>query len=296
MRKLYLAVLFLFLVSNVAATSIGSENVTVDIESSTVEVDIEIKELTASAFSYITSYPVQRATARINGEPIDCSVNSLQIGSEVSCETNKIYNYTVNMEMYAAEDFVSQRNSIRTFRYSHSVYRPTDTYRLRAVLPAGDGLLDNENLTTPVVSPADYRSGSNGRRIFVEWSTEPELGQTLTYKVMYEEFESATDYLRIIGIIALIGIIGAAGYYGWRWKNREEIETLYDELSRDEVDILELLSENEGEMLQKDIVDSSDYSKAKISEVVSKLVEKEIVEKEKEGRSNKLKVSKKYRV
>ena len=56
-----------------------------------------------------------------------------------------------------------------------------------------------------------------------------------------------------------------------------------------------MLKNSEGEMLQKDIVEQTDYSKAKISGVVKTLVEQEIVTKEKEGRSNKVSLKKEYR-
>jgi uncharacterized membrane protein len=59
--------------------------------------------------------------------------------------------------------------------------------------------------------------------------------------------------------------------------------------------VLDTVRENDNSMLQKDIVDESEYSKAKISSVISELEEKGIVKKSKEGRSNKISISRKYR-
>jgi len=50
------------------------------------------------------------------------------------------------------------------------------------------------------------------------------------------------------------------------------------------------LKDENGSMLQKDIVNESEYSKAKISGVVSSLDEKGLITKKKEGRSNRIKI------
>ncbi|MEF8847451.1 MAG: MarR family transcriptional regulator, partial [Candidatus Paceibacterota bacterium] len=69
---------------------------------------------------------------------------------------------------------------------------------------------------------------------------------------------------------------------------------LLEEVDSDQEMVINMLKENEGRMLQKDIVDKSDYSKAKISGVVKELEEKDIISKEKEGRSNKVVLKDKF--
>lgn len=293
MRKFLISVLLLLLVSSAAATSIDSENVVVDLEDSSVEVEVVVEELTKSAFSYIVAYPISNVEAQIDGEEVQCEVNKLSIGSEILCETDQREDFTVNMS-FTADNLVTSRENADIFRYSYSVYRPTDAYNFRVLLPAGAGLLDQENLTTPVVSPENYSLGSDGRQIYLEWSDEPGLGQTMNYKVTYENFSSPLDYARPLASIIVLALI-LSGVYVWRrQENGENVENVYEDLSEDEIDVVEILRKNNGEMLQKDIVNASEYSKAKISGVVSGLVEKEIVEKKKEGRSNKLTISDRF--
>lgn len=293
MRKAFCLILVLFLVSSAASTSIEAENVTVNLETEQVEVDTYVKELTSSAFTYITSYPVENVEATANGEPLDCETSYLQVGTEITCETELRNNFHVNMK-FKEDGLTSTRNNAKIFSYTQSIYRPTDNYNLRVLLPSGAGLIDQNNASTPVVSPSNYEVGSNGQQIFVEWNTSPQIGETLRFSLMYEEFSSTTDYLKIVGIIiSLIGISGI-GYIVWRRKTRDNINEIYEDLSEDEIDIIELLIENDGTMLQKDVVDSSKYSKAKISGLVSGLVDKEVITKQKEGRSNKLTISKNY--
>ena len=78
-------------------------------------------------------------------------------------------------------------------------------------------------------------------------------------------------------------------------RSREDIDSVYEDLSEDEAEVLDMVRDNDNSMLQKDVVDESEYSKAKISSVISGLEEKGIVKKSKEGRSNKISISRKYR-
>lgn len=293
MRKAFWLIAVLFLISTASATSIQTENVTVNLDTKQVTVDTHVKELTSSAFTYITSYPVENVEATANGRSLNCETSSLQVGTEITCDTDLRSDFTVNIE-FKENGLTSIRNNAEIFSYTQSVYRPTDNYNLRVLLPPGTGLIDQNNASTPVVSPSDYEVGSNGQQIFIEWNQNPQIGETLRFNLMYEAFSSTADYLKIAGSVVGLLAVSSIGYMTWRRKTRDSIEEAYEELSNDEIDIIELLIENNGEMLQKDVVDSSEYSKAKISGLVSSLVDKEVVSKQKEGRSNKLTISKKY--
>lgn len=294
MRKAFCLILVLFLTASAASTSVETENVTVNLDTKNVEVSTHVKELTSSTFTYITSYPVENVEATANNRPLECETSYLQVGTEISCDTDLRTNFTVKME-FTEEGLTSIRNQAEIFSYTQSIYRPTDSYNLRVLLPSGAGLIDQNNASTPVVSPSDYEVGSNGQQIFIEWNTTPQIGETLRFNLMYEAFASrGGDYIKIAGSIIGLLVLGSAGYMIWRRKTRDNINEIYEDLSDDEIDIIELLIENDGSMLQKDVVDSSEYSKAKISGLVSSLVDKEIITKKKEGRSNKLTISKNY--
>ncbi|MFB6241380.1 MAG: helix-turn-helix transcriptional regulator [Candidatus Nanosalina sp.] len=294
MRKLSLAVSIIFLVSLAGATTIQDEEVTVDLADSSVHVDIKVKELTSSKFSYITSYSVSSVSATSNGEKLECDIQPLQIGSEIKCEPPRKQNFTVSLD-FRGNGFVTSQQSIKKFDYTQSIYRPTDRYSLKVILPKGAGILEDENVSTAVINPPNAEKGSNGRRIFVKWTVTPELGETLQFQAIYEDFGQPVDYLKYGIIAAIVLFTGFLSYLGFRRFNRENIENIYGELSDDQLEVIELLRENDGQMLQKDVVEKSDYSKAKISGVVSELVEEEIIVKEKKGRSNQLSISKNYR-
>lgn len=294
MRKFFVALTAIFLISGAAATTIESESLVLDLEESTAEATVEVGDLTSSQFTYITSADVNSAQAYTNGEQMNCSIETLALGNEIRCDTDLRDNFTVHIN-YTFDGLVENGGTEKTFRYSHPIYRPTDDFRLRVKLPQGAGLTEF-NGSQPVISPQDGQTGSDGRRIFVEWEKKPRIGDTLSFKISYRDYNNeGTDYLRIAGFLFLISTLLGLGYLYWRRLTMESLETVYGDISEDERDVIELLKDNEGEMLQKDVVNETDYSKAKISGVVSDLVDKGIVEKEKEGRSNKLRIAGKYR-
>lgn len=294
MRKVLAATFVLLLVGTAAATTVEDEDVEIDLSSSEVHVEMVISDLTSNRFTYLTTQPVRNVEVRMDGNTAECSVEERTIGSEITCERPEKDNFRVEMDFQTSE-LVESRQNVQIFRYRQSFYRPTKNYSLKVMLPKSSGILDGKNTSIPVVSPSDAEIGSDGRRIFVKWETSPTLGESTEFQVAFEEFSSPFQPLQILGIAALAIVLAFLAYLGYiRW-NQESIENVYEELSEDQIEVLELLLENEGEMLQKDVVKSLDYSKSKISGIVSGLVEKEIVVKEKEGRSNKLSISRHYR-
>lgn len=292
MKKLAFSFLLLVLVASASGTTIANEEVVIDLKESSVSIDMHIEELTSSKFTYVTNYPVRDLETRIDGREADCAVEELQIGSEIKCGVNRTKNFSVEMD-FRTSGLVDRIQQVNVFRYSQSIYRPTNNYSLTVILPRGSATVST-NSSQPAISPPG-ETGSNGRRIFVRWSLDPELGESLNFQVYYEPVSEGPDYSSIIAAVLTGLVVIVAGYYGYKRFSREELESLYPELSDDQVQVLELLVENDGEMLQKDVVNESEYSKAKISGIVSELVEEDIVSKKKEGRSNKLAISRNYR-
>lgn len=294
MKKLLLAASILFLISGAAATTVSHKAVTVDLTTSEVNVDMHIEELTPSKFTYFTSYNIENFHANLDGEELECDVEKTVVESKVSCEVPRNQNLDIEMN-YTASGLITEReNNKKIFEYTQNFIRPTRNYTLTAILPEGAVLLDNENISNSIV-PSDGEVGSNGRRITVEWSRQPEIGQSMAFRTIYEDLSPRFQYTELGLIAVLIALISIIGYLAYLRISRENVEKMYDELSDDQVEAIEELRANSGSMLQKDLVESLDYSKAKVSGIVSELVDKGIVAKEKQGRSNKLVISKKYR-
>lgn len=277
-----------FLLTSLAgATTISKEKVVLDLEENTVESNIDVETLTTESFNYQTNHPVRNLEAKINGEKADCKVERLTVGADINCKTSLRKNFTVSI-LYSSNSFVSHQEDVRIFRYSQSIYRPIQDYSFTVILPEGNGVVDSENVTTSVTSPEGGEIGDmNGRRFSVSWNTAPELGDPQSFKVLFEDLQEQPEpetfpYKIIAAVFIFLGI----AFLVYRRKGRVAASSVIEELSEDEKMVVEMLQGSDGEMLQKDIVDESEYSKAKISGVVSELVEKGVVSKEKSGRSN----------
>lgn len=298
MRKtLLLTALTVLIVSIGSATTISNEEVTVDLEDNTVTSKVEIEDLTTETFNYQTSHPVRNLVAEINGQRADCEVTELAVGANINCDTVLTENFTVELT-YRTEGLATSQNGVSTFRYSQSIYRPIENYRFKVILPEGTGVVDSEDATTAVIEPSSGELGNmEGRRFFVQWNTSPSLGESEDFRVMFEPLQEPPRENSVIlpgSILALALILGIT-YFVYRRKNSVRNSNILEELGDDEKMVVEMLQEQDGEMLQKDIVEDSEYSKAKISGVVSELVENNIVSKEKEGRSNKVSLMDKFR-
>lgn len=297
MRKIFLAVAVFLLISTASATTISDEDVVIDLQNDKITADIHVELLTSSAFSYTTTGNVETVNATIDGEKVECQTSNLALGSEIECPTEKKRNFTVKLE-YQSQGLISKQDGVNVFRYRHPVYRPTESYSLEVMLPAGTALLDRENASQQVISPQNYETSSNGRRISVNWDLNPELGETLSFFTLYQDFsteeQSSINYTVIAQILGVLFILTLGTAVFLRHK-RSDLSETYEDMSDDQKEVLKLIEDNEGEYLQKDLVKELDYSKAKISGVVSDLVDEGVLKKTKEGRSNKLSISRKFR-
>ncbi len=300
-RKLLILAVLVLLTAASSATSIESENIFIEVADDRVDAEIQVEELSSDQFAYITTSEVSSVNASIAGQLSECTIRSVALGSEIRCETDETENFTVDMTYTVAEGFVEESGSERIFRHQHPVFRPTEQYNLEVVLPEGTALAQEENMSQVVSPLGGSIDTTNGRQISVSWEKQPSLGETLNFYIIYEDFKPGEspdpNNIReiVIFILALIAV-GLLAYIFRRRIERESISKALEDLEEEEMEVMELLIENDGEFLQKDVVDELDYSKAKVSGIVSGLVEEGYVKKTKEGRSNKLVIPKKYSV
>lgn len=295
MKKFVFVLALVAFVSTVSATAIAQEDVTIDLSNSEVDVRLDIDELTSESLTYVVSYPVYDLESRINGEQVECDVRDLQIGSEIQCPTDISTNFTASFD-FRTSGITSSRENVDFFQFTRVFRVPTDHYRLKVVLPENSVIVNDENLSQPAFSPSYGETGSDGQRIFVIWETDPALGgEPISFSVFYNDSSSDDSLIRYIGIGLLIILLSILGLAVWKRISSQNISEVYSELTEDQREVVDLLIENEGSMLQKDVVDESEYSKAKVSGVVSELVDQGIIQKEKEGRSNKLRISGRFR-
>ncbi|MFB6245355.1 MAG: helix-turn-helix transcriptional regulator [Candidatus Nanohaloarchaea archaeon] len=292
MRKLLVGLSILFIAGSATGTTIASEEVSVDLEDSTVSVHLDVKELTSSRLTYYAPVRMSDVRTSIDGEKASCRVFRSESGSQISCPTQVKQNFTLEIE-YSSEDLKKGRNGKKVFRFQKNFTRPTENYRLDVLLPRGGLLVRNE--TDSSVIPKNGSIRTDGQRIGVTWERNPELGSGVTFSAEYRVIrDDRIDGEIVIGIILATLGLAAGLYFFYRIHRSEELSSVFPELDEDEIEVVETIADNEGSILQKDLVDRSEYSKAKISGVVSSLVDKDILDKKKSGRSNRLSLKKKF--
>ncbi|MDY6774162.1 MAG: MarR family transcriptional regulator, partial [Candidatus Nanohaloarchaea archaeon] len=96
------------------------------------------------------------------------------------------------------------------------------------------------------------------------------------------------DVLLAAVVLLLAGLVV---YFRREYGGEKTIASVFPVLKEDEKEVMRYLIDSEGEAEQREIVDNLDYSKAKISRLVSDLEERNLVEKEKRGRVNVVKLT-----
>lgn len=290
-KKSCLGIFLVLFAGMTSGTIISQENVSIDLQDESVTLDAYVERLTTENFNWRTSHPVSNIKSEINGNRKNCRVEQLAVGSEIECPTKLRKNFSVSLN-YKTSGMTSKKEDAKIFRYSQSIYRPINNYTFKVILPEGTGVLDQEMATTDVINPNTGKVlNEDGRRFVVKWKTKPNLRQPEKFSVIYQELNNQTSS-KIIPAGLAMAIVLALSFLIYSRKTNVNSERTFDKLNKDEKEVVNLIRGRDGEMLQKDIVNETDYSKAKISGVVSKLEEKNVVSKEKEGRSNKVTLNK----
>lgn len=281
--------LFTLLLPAAAATQITEEAVTIEIgDPATVTVLRHYDSITTDRISYLVSgrYAPGDLSARDDAGGLDCQVDDLAVGSEILCTPRNRTNYTVAITYTG--DFSARNENIQVFGYTNRIFVPTDRIRTRVVLPEGFGLVRDSG---PPYQPGDAEVGSEGRRIFLQWTeNDTGLGEAFEYQVRYEELavlERIT--LRRLTIFLAIAVIILSGivFYVWRERGQDKtIASVFPVLKEDEQEVIRYIIDHEGEVEQREVVNAMDYSKAKISRLISDLEERNLIEKQKRGRIN----------
>lgn len=288
MKRFLVLLAFLLVVPMVSATSIQHENITVELgETDSMTVERVYGDITANRISYLVlgEYSPQDLSVNDSKGELDCEVDVLSDGKEILCTPRKKGDYSV--EITFEGDFTSAENGGQVFSYTNRVFVPTDRVSARVFLPEGYGIIESGNAYTP----DEAEVGSRGRRIFLRWdSDDVSIGDATTYSVNYEKlgvFESlALRHLTAALALAVVVLALSLVYLRRKYGGEKTIASVFPVLKDDEKEVMRYIIDNEGEVEQREIVANMDYSKAKISRLVSDLEDRSLVRKEKKGRVN----------
>lgn len=295
-KKILIVSLALFLAitftPTARATKINQETVKVDLgRISHVEVKLDYQELTSQQISYSVPFAAWDIRARSEGNQLQCEKRKLEDegGTEFLCTPPSQENFTVTLA-YKTDTLTEKPGEIWQVSYDYYVLKPTENYQIRFILPEGKGIYESEKSHLPSpAQPAGWETGSEGRRIFLQWDNQPELSDKLSYTIYYEDlsvWEGKIYIYTLLGAL-MVALSSFAAYFYFK-KSPKSLEGVLPLLKQDEKKVIKQIIKHGNSCEQSQIVSELEFSKAKVSRLVKDLSERNVISKEKIGRKNRI--------
>lgn len=202
---------------------------------------------------------------------MDLSTNNVSIDSDQQIAT-----------YFSANDFVKNVGNDYLFIFSYNSEADFDDFKLKIALP--EKAIVSEMQGTLLLS-RPVQISTNGRRIYLEWSTELAKNDQFTTFAQYRENTTETNYY-LISVIILIIIAFFTGYGFKRFRKEKFIKAV---LSEDEKKIITIIKKDL-ETTQDDLKRHLNWSKTKTSKVIRNLEIKNMIIKIPHKKTNKIKL------
>jgi uncharacterized membrane protein len=206
----------------------------------------------------------------------------------LKCKLNLTMTKTITFK-YETEDFTKSIDHELLFDGDFTLGQHAKTVIVYVRLKEGIVLASE-----PKIFPTDVVIGSDGRRIMLFWRLKDVGPETpLRFKLLYEPLEAPTfwqlHFILTLTVLA-VTIMGFALY----WFKRSKYLML-SMLKEDEQKVVDVLLKEKGVARQRKVVRETGMSKAKVSRVVKALAERGMLEVQRIGRTNRLKLKKRFR-
>jgi uncharacterized membrane protein len=218
-----------------------------------------------------------------------CTYQGVSITS-VNCNLNlNQSSRTIGINI-TSNSFIKQQGNYFTFNQgfivNDQITRVTDTL----VMPVGATIADQPNS----LYPADAQTLSNGQNIIVFWeSRNASPNQLLSFQAVYQQPILPASIplwqLLTVGVLAAV----TAGFFVYR-RFRKPEEVVLSVLDEYERKVMEVIQAAGGMINQRRVVDHTNFSKAKVSRVVGSLVKRGVIEAERRGRTNLIRLKKNF--
>ena len=259
-----------------------------DAARSFVKITVTFQNPIAS-YNFSVIGKVENFNATSIAGPINCNVTASGI-SYVNCQMQLTPDKRTVEFSYETNDFVKILNEKNFFDTDFSIHEDISTLSASIRLPEGTALV--ENAPNRLSFAQNATTLSDGRRIIILWSMDNlSKSSELRFQVLYEKVAGANFLTYWPYIVAGVVIIVVTIFFVFRYTKRSEklILSVLDEYEKKVVDIITAAG---GEVNQRKIVQETNLSKAKVSRVIKSLVDRGVVEIERMGRANKVKLLK----
>lgn len=237
---------------------------------------------------------IENFTATSIAGPVNCEVKSGAI-TFINCDIPLTQEKRTVEISFETDDFVKKIENKFYFDGDFSLNKPISelyaTVKLSEIFRlAGQDLAGKISFPQNVTTISEF-----GRRIMIVWKLSNLIeSQPLRFQFFYEEIQPAPLFSIRLRYFVALGVVAASIiiYLIFRFKRKPEklILSVLDDFERKVVDVIVAAG---GTVNQKKVVQDTNLSKAKVSRVVKSLVERGVIEVERLGRTNKLKLMKK---
>ena len=227
-----------------------------------------------------------------NAGPVDCKTSGDSVAI-IDCSLHLTKEKRTVELSYETNDFVKDVGGKFYFNGDFGLNYAIDQVTISIKIPEGAALSNFNNSIS--VFPTTATTLSDGRRIIVFWKqlNVPD-NLALRYQIFFERisqpplFQLRLSYFVILGL----SIAGAAAFIYLKYYRKPQ-ELVFSVLDDYERKVMNSLVGSGGEVNQKKIVQDTNLSKAKVSRIVKSLSERGLIQVEKTGRTNKIKIVKK---
>ncbi len=297
MKKILSLVVVLLAMPMVSATPLEYYETVINLDSENAQFTFIFlfEEAPDGMLEYALPFSIEDFNTSANFGNYTCTSSGEQWGTLIKCDFSEVTSggRALNIKFNTTE---TTREMEKRVHFNANIKTPQEVEKmvLKAVLQKGYVLIEEPQGPTTMVpySPSDGVQGSDGRRIFVEWSRENvKKGEGIDVSLTYERIAPQVSgnqnmIFLFIGILILLIIFLLLGL-----RNRSAKEMDMSILKDDEKRVMEILKERGGMCKQRVIVRETDFSKAKVSRLIKDLEERKLIRTEKEGRTNRIYVN-----
>ncbi len=286
-----------FLVTIVSLVSIAFAQVTsygidtqINDESGLTEVKLSIVfKQPVNSFSTTIIGRVDKLNASSNAGPVNCDL-SVKGTSTIDCTLNLTSDRRTLFLNFVTNDFVKQLDEKFFFSNDFSINYDVDSVFASLRLPDRMKLAEDEGR----ISLSQYAYLISEGKVIVWNIQNVSKGSSLKLEALYEKLPTPFFEQLRIRYVVIFGVVtgGVIAFLILRHYRKSEqlVLSVLDEFERRVIDVI---AANQGEVNQRKVVQETNLSKAKVSRVVKSLVERGLIEAQRLGRTNKLKLVKK---
>ncbi|MEM5874927.1 MAG: winged helix-turn-helix transcriptional regulator [Candidatus Aenigmatarchaeota archaeon] len=261
-----------------------------------VKIDFDIektKSIFTICFKNISEnyfkIPVYEKYEKLNFSTFGKYINCWKNENFVECNFELTREKTcIDLLFYGKTKKEKLNDKIYSFSYSFNIPLIAEEISIAAVLPEKAIIANIENS----IFPSNYFLATDpiGRRIVVGWKFDNNGKIDFLTKIIVEVplEERKTGLIQIISYFVFPIVIVIIIFYYLKFIKKETIESVLNENERKVVEILR----EKKKIVQKDLVQHLDLSKAKVSRIVKDMEKRGIIEVERRGRNNILKLKK----